>query len=206
MSTNIRPLPVYLTIREQITERLRSEVLSQKLTAGTSLREQFLAEKYGVSRAPVRDALLQLSNEGLLIAKPNCGVKVAELPDKSVQPLIIQLRRDIESFCLNRVMDQADKIDFAPLRAILAELKTACKNGEISDIVHCDMAFHRFIITSAGNNDLLALWLPIVSRMMLNYARLENWMESYNEHAAIAAAIEKGDAKLAAKLLLDNIK
>ena len=69
--------PVYRTMREQIADRIRSDVLSGRIESGTSLREIPLAKQYGVSRAPVRDALLQLTQEGLLEAKPNCGVRVS---------------------------------------------------------------------------------------------------------------------------------
>ena len=65
--------PVYRTIREQVANEIRADVLSGRLSAGTDLREQTLAEKYGVSRGPIRDALLQLTQEGLLEAKPNCS-------------------------------------------------------------------------------------------------------------------------------------
>ena len=192
-------------MREQITERIRSEVLSQELAAGTSLREQALAEKYGVSRAPIRDALLQLSNEGLLVAKPNCGVKVAPLPDKSLQPLIVGLRRDIEAVALNKMFDRYDEVKFGPFKDVMEEFRIACESGVQSAVVQCDMAFHRFILTASDEQDLLSLWLPIVSRMMLNYTRHKDWMESYREHDAIANAILKRDRNLASELLLKNI-
>ncbi|MDP4624518.1 MAG: GntR family transcriptional regulator [Akkermansiaceae bacterium] len=198
-------MPIYHTIREQITERLRSEVLSQHLTAGESLREVALAKRYGVSRAPVRDALLQLTNEGLLVAKPNCGVKVAPLPDGSLQPLIIRLRREIEQVALERLFDRIDEVDFALLQVILDELRDACSTGQSSSVAQCDMAFHRFIITSSGVPELLTLWLPVVSRMMLHYSRHENWMESHREHVAISESIQKKDHILASRLLTKNI-
>jgi len=62
---------VFRTTREQIADRIRTEVLSEKIAIGTSLREQAWGTRYGVSRAPVRDALLQLTQEGLLEARPN---------------------------------------------------------------------------------------------------------------------------------------
>ena len=198
--------PVFRTIREQLTQAIRSDILSQRLAAGTSLREEALARHYGVSRAPIRDALLQLTNEGLLIAKPNCGVKVAALPDEPLQPLIIELRRKIEVFALNRLLDRRADVDFAPQRRIVAELKAACEAGDLSAVVNCDMAFRRFIIEAADQPDLLALWLPIVSRMMLHYTRHKDWMESHREHATIADAIQRGVRQEATKLLTDNIR
>ena len=198
-------MPIYRTIREQITERLRSEVLSQQLGAGESLREVTLAERYGVSRAPVRDALLQLTNEGLLVAKPNCGVKVAPLPDQTLQPLIIRLRREIELVALERLFDRFDEVDFFPLRGILDDLRHACTKEDASSVAQCDMAFHRFIISATGENELPTLWLPVISRMMLHYSRHDKWMDSFREHQSIAEAIENHDRILASRLLTKNI-
>jgi len=199
-------MPIYRTIREQITDRIRSDVLSQRLTAGMRLREQALAQQYGVSRAPVRDALLQLTNEGLLVASPNCGVKVAALPSESLQPLIIELRRKIEVFALNRMLDRLEEVDVAPLHRIVSELLAACAAGDLSAIVNCDMAFHSFIVGAADGQVLLAMWLPIVSRMMLHYSRHQDWMESYREHATIAEAIQCGNREQAVALLSGNIR
>lgn len=196
---------VYRTMREQIADRIRSDVLSQRLAEGTSLREAALAQRFGVSRAPIRDALLQLTQEGLLVAKPNCGVRVGPLPDETIQPLVVELRRKIEVFALGRMMDRLGSVDLGPWERIVVNLKVACEGGEQSGIVYCDMAFHRFIIESAETRELLPIWLPIVSRMMLHYTRHRDWMESHREHAAIAAAVKEGDREKAEALLVQNI-
>ena len=69
------------TIREQIADHIRADILSGQLLEGEQLREQLLAERFGVSRGPIRDVLLQLTQEGLLISKRNCGVRVGPAPD-----------------------------------------------------------------------------------------------------------------------------
>ena len=104
-------VPVFRTIREQIADRIRADVLSGRLSEGTSLREQTLAKQYGVSRAPIRDALLQLTQEGLLVAKPNCGVKVGSPSGEEIQPLVIELRRKIEVFALRKVFGKLTEAD-----------------------------------------------------------------------------------------------
>ena len=101
---------VYRTIREQIVEQIRNDVLSGEIAAGESLREQKLAERFGVSRGPIRDALLQLTQEGLLVAQPNRGVRVGQGPSELIQPLVVALRRRIEAFALETVLDQLEKL------------------------------------------------------------------------------------------------
>jgi DNA-binding GntR family transcriptional regulator len=198
--------PVFRTIREQVADRIRADVLSGRLLEGTSLREQSLAKQYGVSRAPIRDALLQLTQEGLLVAKPNCGVKVASQSGEEIQPLVVELRRKIEVFALRMVFSKFTDADISRLEETVQRLKTACENEDLAGVVQQDMALHRYILEATGNMDLLAMWLPIVSRMFLHYSRHRNMMESYREHAAIVEAIRKKDRKAAIDALTANIQ
>lgn len=199
-------VPVFRTIREQIADRIRADVLSGRLSEGTSLREQTLAKQYGVSRAPVRDALLQLTQEGLLVARPNCGVKVGSPSDEDIQPLVIELRRKIEVFALRKVFGKLTVTDINRLDATVEQLRIACQKKDLGDIVHHDMALHRYLLESTGNADLLAMWLPIVSRMFLHYSRHHDMMESHREHAAIVDAIRRRDKKAAIGALTANIQ
>jgi DNA-binding GntR family transcriptional regulator len=198
--------PVFRTIREQIADRIRADVLSGRLAEGTSLREQTLAEQYGVSRAPIRDALLQLTQEGLLVAKPNCGVKVGTSSIEDIQPLVVELRRRIEVFALRQALSTFSEEDVARLEETVEQLRVAAKKEDLSEIVQHDMALHRYILEATGNADLLAIWLPIVSRMMLHYSRHRDMIESHREHAAIVDAIRRQDKKAAVKALEANIQ
>lgn len=198
--------PVFRTIREQIADRIRADVMSGRLSEGTSLREQTLAKQYGVSRAPVRDALLQLTQEGLLVAKPNCGVKVGSPSGDEIQPLVIDLRRKIEVFALRKVFSKLTEADIDRLDQTVERLRAACQKEDLGEIVQHDMAFHRHILEATGNPDLLAMWLPIVSRMFLHYSRHRNMMETHREHTAIVDAIRRRDRKAAIEALTANIQ
>ena len=198
--------PVFRTIREQIADRIRTDVLSGRLSEGTSLREQTLAKQYGVSRAPVRDALLQLTQEGLLVAKPNCGVKVGSPSGEEIQPLVIELRRKIEVFALRKVFGSLTESDFDRLDETVERLQVACEKEDLGEIVQYDMALHRYLLEATGNADLLAMWLPIVSRMFLHYSRHRNMMETHREHAVIVDAIRRRDRKAAIEALNANIQ
>ena len=69
-----------------------------------------------------------------------------------------------------------------------------------------DIAFHRHILESAGDRDLVAIWQPIVARMMLQYTRHENMMASYKEHQDILDALKAKDLKKAVAALKHNIQ
>ncbi len=199
-------MPVYRTIREQIADLIRADILSGRLAEGERLREQELAERYGVSRAPIRDALLQLTQEGLLVAKPNCGVRVGSAADEEIQPLIVELRRQIEVFALQKAFDRLANEWLPKLEETVEALEPACRDGELSEIVRHDVAMHRIIVEAVDNPDLLAIWLPIVSRMMLHYSRLGHMMDSYREHKNILDAIRNGDRRRAEEALIANIQ
>ena len=79
MSTSTSPpfQPIFFSLREQIAERIRNDVLCGRLSEGERLNEIKLGEQFGVSRTPIREALQQLMHEGLLEGRPNIGVKVA---------------------------------------------------------------------------------------------------------------------------------
>ena len=194
------------TIREQIANHIRVDILSGQLPEGEQLREQSLAKRFGVSRGPIRDVLLQLTQEGLLVSKPNCGVKVGAPLDELIQPLIVDLRQRIEIFALKKNFKALNNKTIKSLDIMVESLRIACKAGDLAAIVTHDMAFHRYIVEMAGDKDIVAVWLPIIQRMMLHYTRHEDMMENYREHAAIVKAIRTKDFEQAVDALKQNIQ
>jgi len=201
---------LYRTIREQIVEQLRREVLSGQLTEGQPLREQRLAERFGVSRGPIRDALLQLTQEGLLISQPNCGVRVGQAPSESIQPMVVDFRRRLEAHALAILFDRDGGTHasclLVNLESVLERLWNASRSADMPAFVEHDMAFHRTIVEAPGDADLLAIWLSIILRMRLIYSRHADLGESYREHEAVVVAMQSGDRDGAIQALEANIQ
>src|SRR5437879_13280064 len=107
------------TVREQITDRLRDDILSGRLAEGERLQEARLAQRFGVSRGPIREVLAQLTHEGLLEARPNCGVKVAPSDSEAVRDLIVPIRRVIETFALKHFFLEINERDVLTWDTIL---------------------------------------------------------------------------------------
>ncbi len=199
--------PIFRTIREQVVHRLRDDIMGQVYPPGENLREYTLSKRYGVSRSPIRDALLQLTQEGLLVATPNCGVKVASKLNEEMQPLVVDIRRRIEGFALDRAMKQMTDEGHDLMKERLQALKVACEKADLPAIIKGDMGFHSGIIELSENEELFNLWKPIIAGMMLHYDRHRgDWMECYQEHKQILDAIIEGDRKTARAALKANIK
>ena len=140
------------------------------------------------------------------MAKPHGGVKVGTASSEEIHPLVIELRRRIEVFALRKVFGRLTEADVDRLDKTVERLRSACEMADIGEIVQHDMALHRCILEATGNVDLLSMWLPIVSRMMLQYSRHRDMMESHREHAAIVETIRKRDETAAIEALTINIQ
>jgi len=195
---------VHRTIREQVATHLRHAVLSGELGEGEALREQPLARHFGVSRGPVRDALLQLTQEGLLVAEQNRGVRVRR-PDPAIRSLVVGMRRKIESFAIKGLCQRGDEV-LTFFAENIALFQTACRQGDMAEVVEHDMAFHRHIVESGGGSDLVAVWVPVMTHMMLPYSRHGDLMDSYREHKAVVEALRGGDQAAALQCLRANIQ
>lgn len=197
---------IYRTLPEQIAARLRQDVLSSRLKPGDPLREIDLSERFGVSRGPVREAFRQLTQQGLLVLEPNKGVRVAQNPSVEVRPLVVELRRTIERFVLESIFEQITESDIALWYEILADILQACERNDLDALTEHDLRFHQAIIQSHDDQDLFALWQPIAMRMMMQYNRLDDIMDSYCEHARILDAIRAGEREAAIDALTANIQ
>jgi DNA-binding GntR family transcriptional regulator len=195
------------SLREQVADHLRRDVLAGELAPGAHLREVELAVRFGVSRGPVRDALLQLSQEGWLVLEPHCGAKVANPAPETLLPLIRAQRRMVEKFALRRSFKDITPDDLAGWDDILEKMRAACERGDYPAIVLQDIALHLSFIERAGQPGLLDLWLPLVARMRFAYPKFyQSALEIYDEHRAIVEALRRRDLKATLKALEINIK
>ena len=198
-------------LREQIADRLRDDIFTGRLTEGERLSEPGLVKRFRVSRAPIREALVKLTQEGLLIAKPNCGVTVAPSTPDAIQELVLPIRRTIETYALKHFFDEINDGDFEIWDDIMRRLKRCCERGDLVGAVELDLAFHRSILERAGLGDLLAIWAVIVARLRnyfrSNYKKYANDpMGLYEEHRAIVEMFRSGNKEKSVKALERNIE
>jgi DNA-binding GntR family transcriptional regulator len=197
-------------LRDQIVDRLRAEVLSGRLAEGTPLREIELSSRFGVSRGPIREALQQLTYEGILKGLPNRGVRVAPAAPDVVRELIVPIRRTIETFALRHFIEEVDDEDFENWESILNRLRSACERGDFAEIAEQDIALHRSFLSRAPQEDLLAIWSVLVARIWTHFRennpKYADPMEIYQEHCDLINVFREGDPDAAVAALQEHIE
>ena len=190
--------------RAIIAEQLRAEVLAGLIGPGEAVREVAIAERFGVSRGPVRDALLQLSHEGILAAEPNCGMRVRNAASEQDRKLMTRLRTDIETLAMKRAWDRLDPDTIDYWCGLADEVAAGSRDRDMLRVVRHDLAFHQDLV-QRGLPEMVEIWLPLTLRMRLRYSSEHAIGTVAEEHAAIALAIGRGEQKQAEQMLRAHI-
>ncbi|WP_111979251.1 GntR family transcriptional regulator [Algibacillus agarilyticus] len=195
-----------LTVRDQIAEQIRLDIISGELAPTSKLNEQDLATRFGVSRGPIRDVLLQLTKEGLLSSKSNCGVTVSNALDPELQILMSSLREKIEIHAVRKLKNKLSDDDINELNNILLDLELAFEKEDFIGVTQKDVEFHRYLISAAGGEQLVNIWYPIMLRLRLNYDRIAHGQECVDEHKVIVDSLAAGNISQAVTGLKENIR
>ena len=202
--TRIAPTALY----QEVAERLRQRIFAHELAPGDWIDEQRLAEQYGISRTPLREALKVLASEGLVELKPRRGCYVTEISRPDLDD-IFPLMAMLEGRCAGDAVRKAMPADVAQLNEIHERLESAADEGRIDAFFEANQEFHRKIQGLAGNRWMLSViqdLRKVLKLSRLHSLSLEGRLQlSLGEHRAIMAAIRAGDAARAEKLMHDHI-
>lgn len=198
--------PKILSVRDQIADLIRSDIISGELAPNTKLNEIQLAERFDVSRGPIRDVILKLTKEGLLVSKNNVGASVNTPLPIELQKLSIDLRKKIEEYAAKQLAGHLTPEQLANMDKLIDNMQEHFEREEYTELTKADIAFHEYFVELAGGESLLNLWYPIVIRMRMNYQRIKTSSKLVDEHRDIVNAFREGDAKSAIAAIRKNIK
>lgn len=193
---------------EEVAERLRQRIFSHELPPGTWIDEQALAQDYGISRTPLREALKVLVAEGLVTLKPRRGCYVTEISEQDLDE-IYPVMALLEGRCAFEAAQKAGAADLERLEAVHAELERAASENHIQSFFDANQEFHKVVQEIAGNRWLLQMIQDL--RKVLKLTRLHSLtlegrpQQSLAEHRLIMAALRSGNAAAAEKAMCDHI-
>ncbi|HWD05603.1 MAG TPA: GntR family transcriptional regulator [Amycolatopsis sp.] len=198
---DVSPLPKVTRplLRDEAYDRIRRAVIDGTLAPGTPLRDAELAEELGLSRAPVRQALLRLAQDGLVESKPQSYTRVAAIESDDVRDAV-QLVRALHEFAVRHALPRLGADDLAAMRAANKRFAHAVSTGDVAAAIAADDELHDIPVRTCGNRAVAATldrYTPLLRR--LEYARFTSLpaRRSVKRHAELIAAIAAGDAETA---------
>jgi DNA-binding GntR family transcriptional regulator len=189
-----------MLLRNNIYDALRAAILNWDLRPGQEIREQDLAQQYGVSRSPVRDALLRLEKEHLVTVLPRQGYRITP----------VSVTDAAEIFAMRVVMEPACAAAAAAIPHTPDPLDSVRDPGD-QDFVAYNRAFHCTVAGRSGNYRMGAVTRDLVEqsdrlvRVSLTAPAVADRSRLVAEHVAIIDAIMAGDSATAARLMHDHV-
>ena len=200
----------FLPLRDVVFNTLRKAILTGQLKPGERLMEVHLANKLGVSRTPIREAIRKLELEGLVIMIPRRGAEVAQITEKSLKD-VLEVRRALDVLCIELACERITEEEIEELQMACAEFEQATKGKDTSVIAKADVKLHDIIVRATGNQRLQQL-VNNLAEQMYRYRFVYIKDDSQHtkliaEHKEILESIlerNKERAASAARIHIDN--
>lgn len=198
----------YLPLRDIVFQTLRNAIITGELQPGERLMETQLAEKLGVSRTPIREAIRKLELEGLVIMVPRKGAQVAQFTEKDIQD-VLEVRAALEALAAKLACKRMDDRAFLKLQLAIAEYSYAAKGKDLEMMIEKDVEFHDIICNATQNDKLIQLFNNLkeqVNRYRITYLKnVEDSDTVEAEHLAILEALKNKNEEVASNLASKHI-
>lgn len=196
------------SLRELALEHLRESIVNGTLKMGQILSERRISEELGVSKSPVREALAQLRDEGLVTIEPQKGARVFSLSDDEVTQ-ICDFRQAIETAAFELALARNPDALADDMLDVVRKMKVAQKKRRMAEYLALDTRFHALIFEHCENDYLAASYSRYVGKIAALRTHLSNLPRhtelSYGEHESLAKAVRSGDKKEIRRLLTEHI-
>ncbi len=199
----------FLPLRDVVFRTLRQAILTGDMKPGERLLEIQLANKLGVSRTPIREAIRMLELEGLVVMVPRRGAQVAQITEKSMSD-VLEVRCALDELAVELACARITEEEKEELREACDAFEKATQTGEVHVIAKADVDFHDIIFKVAGNPRLTQMVNNLAEQMYryrFEYIKDESQHQMLvKEHRRICESISKGDVKASKTAIKEHIE
>ncbi|MEZ4861806.1 MAG: GntR family transcriptional regulator [Caldilineaceae bacterium] len=197
------------TLNQRVYSRLRQLLLNGHLSPGTQLDERILAEKMGVSRTPLREAIGHLAREGIVEYRPYRGNFVRTFTAKQVKDLY-QVRKALESLAMRLAIPKLSQEHIEEIGMILAKVEEALARGDMTAYAEADRQFHNAFLYITGNEPLIDALERLAAQIQVVRTLANRDPEvverTAKERPLILAALTARDTDAAVRLMEEHIE
>lgn len=201
------PVERPLTLRERIVDFIKDAVVTGRLKPGERVPEQEIAESFGISRTPIREAFRQLESEGFLTVVPRKGAVVSPITDKDVSEFYA-IKSLLEGHAAKTACAKLTPKEIRKLESLNANMERCAEKGDVKGFFRLDNQFHDTFLKACGNEKLYSLIHHLVQqfeRFRITAMSLPGRMQnSVKQHAEIIEAFKNNDDNLVENLVRAN--
>ena len=198
----------FLPLRDVVFNTLRQAILRGELKPGERLMEIQLANKLGVSRTPIREAIRKLELEGLVLMIPRRGAEVADITEKSLRD-VLEVRGALDELAVELACERITDEGITQLKIAAKEFEEALHGGDVTEFAEADVKFHDVIYQATGNQRLIQLLYNLREQMYryrVEYLkRKEVHARLLAEHEYIIECIEKRDKEASKQAIATHV-
>lgn len=199
----------YLPLRDVVFNTLRQSILTGELKPGERLMEIHLADKLGVSRTPIREAIRMLELEGLVTMIPRRGAEVAQITEKNLRE-VLEVRGALDALAVELACERITEEELEQLHKACVHFEAETKKGNANRVAQADVALHDIILAASRNEKLVQMignFSQQMYRYRLEYVKEEAHYETLiREHRIIYEAIRDRDKERGAKAIRLHIE
>ncbi|NWF54273.1 MAG: GntR family transcriptional regulator [Syntrophaceae bacterium] len=188
---------------------IRQAIISGRFVPGQRLSERELAEQYGVSRTPIREGFRRLIQEGLVVYKPNSGYRIIPLSEELARHILI-VRETLEGIAARLAVQRNPRKAAETMVKTIARARRAHRDGQLSELITANQAFHQALVQSSGNSVLSGMYHTLQGYIGLMMSVSLSWprrpVETIAEHGEIVKALKSRDGESAQKAIQKHIR
>lgn len=185
------------SIRQRALHMLREAVITGQFQPGDRLVEEELSQQMRISRGPLREALRQLEQEGLVVSFPYRATEVIGVSDEEVRDVLLPIRLTLERFAFRHALPLLTDADFTELDEMVAMMQSAGEAGDLGRVVELDVQFHELILARSAQPHCAQIWRTISPRVRAYFYRCgprhHALTDIAEEHRDLLAAMRTGD-------------
>lgn len=199
----------YLPLRDVVFNTLRQAILRGDLKPGERLMEISLANKLGVSRTPVREAIHKLEQEGLVLMIPRRGAEVAQITEKSLRD-VLEVRGALEELAVRLACERMTGQALGELNRAAERFEKTLGSSDITSVAEADVAFHDVIYMATDNQRLIALLNNLREQMYryrVEYLKNDSvYPRLIEEHKEIFEGLKRGDKRTVVEIVSHHVE
>jgi DNA-binding GntR family transcriptional regulator len=194
-------------LTDLVYQTLKERIIAQEIVVGSRLRDEELATQLGVSRTPVREALMHLAREGLVEVIPRSGTRVRTFTEQDIED-IFDVRVSLEVLGIRKATPRLRQVEISKLRQMWAKAATSIEKGDVRPMIEFDLEMHSLIVEASGNRQLREM-MGSIAQFVALFRNLGATTPEHKEFThripEIVDALERRDIQGAAEALKEHI-